>query len=119
MDRVGASGRPALAATVGDGHAVGLALTRGPGRWRATHAVAGHPGRRDGDVDVGELAEPELVLFDHLVLDNQAAAVTGRGDCDAQGHTGSWGQVGGQVESLICVPGVVAVAASGVSEMNS
>src|SRR5437660_751108 len=88
--------------------------------WRAPRSGDG-PGvtLAHADVDIAELAEPELLLLDHPVLEHQVAGGVGGGDRHREGGCGVWGQVGGQVEALVGVPGVGAETAAGIGEVDA
>ena len=68
---------------------------------------------------IGELGKPELVFLDHLIFEDQVAAVGRGGHGDAQRHARTRRQVGRQTESLICVPGVVAGPTACICEMDA
>src|SRR5439155_565586 len=73
-DPSAAGRRPGLVAVVGDGDGVVLRLTRCPaGSTLFPYTTLFRSGSANADIDVGELAEPELLFLEHLVLEHQIA----------------------------------------------
>src|SRR2546428_2251782 len=64
--------------------------------------------------NVGKLSEPKLLLFDHLGLEHQAAAVdAGSGDRDREGDARTGTEIGGEDEDRHRPP------AGGIRHTNS
>src|ERR1700674_2174098 len=118
VDGIVASRRPDLIAGVRDGHGV-RGLSVGPARRCVANGITCRPVCQR-DVHVSELSEPELLFFDQLVLEHQAAGVTARwGDREGKGDARAWGNISRQNEALVRVPAVIAKATSRIGEMHA